>query len=347
MPVDKNKEEEKTLIKQCVKALKKMAPSLNIEVLQPDEKSTCAIGALSVRILDEVQDFIVCKKTDTKSQATTPIDADGRRCLYIYDYIDIKISEKLRRKGISFVDLAGNAHFPFSRSLIYVAGRPATVEADADALQVQTTADGTLNARVVFALLARPEFLQITQRELAKKTGVSLGGVSTALAQLQARGFINKARSKQPRMLLRKEQLLDEWRHEYRSRLAPKLDEQARRMAGDIEALQSAEVVAFGMQWGGEVAAQRITHFLRPVTYTLYANPAIQGLPRLAALAKLRKADDGNIKIVSRFWNFDPADSQHGDTVPLPLVYAELMASDDPRCQETAQLIREKILADE
>ena len=317
---------------------------MNIEAFPSVGKSDEAFQIFRVEIGGEVKNFRVHRIPTDKLPSSSAVALDESSDIYIYDYVNIGISTKLKKRGIAFADSVGNVHLPFTRSLIYVVGQP-------DRSSIQTdrpppAIDGALNAKVVFAVLARPEFLQITQRELAKMTGVSLGGISAALAQLETRGFITSARSKQPRRLLRQEQLLDEWRHEYRSRLTPKLDEQARRMSGDTEALQSADVIAFGMQWGGEVAAQRITRYLRPVTYTLYADPKKHGMPRLAALAKLRKADDGNIKIVSRFWNFDPADGERGDTVPLPLVYAELMASDDPRCQETAQLIREKILAD-
>lgn len=344
MAENKIKKHTKSFINQCVNAIRKIAVGLNIEVFPAAGKGDYALAVFRIMIGDEVRDFVVRTMPPGKLRTAEPVGPDGDRYIFIFDSVEMQIGMNLQKRGIAFADLAGNIHLPFLRSLIYVAGLPD--RGSAVTFQMPTTADGTLNAKVVFALLARPEFLRITQRELAQKASVSLGGISAALAQLQARGFITRARSKQPRILLRKEQLLDEWRHEYRSRLAPKLDEQARRMAGDTEALQSADVVTFGMQWGGEVAAQRLTNYLRPVTYTLYANPAIQGLPRLAALAKLRKADDGNIKIVSRFWNFDPADDERGDTVPLPLVYAELMASDDPRCQESAQLIREKILAD-
>jgi len=335
---------ETTLINQCVKAIRKTVGGLNIEALPTAGKGDEGLPIFRIEISDEVKYFHVHRMSADKLPFPRGAELNGNSDIYIYEYVNIGMSAKLKKRGIAFADLAGNVHLPLARSLIYVAGQPERPSDEAD--PPRTVIDVALNAKVVFALLARPEFLQITQRELAKKTGVSLGGISTALSQLEARGFITSAGSKLPRKLLRKEQLLDEWRHEYRSRLAPKLDEQARRMAGDTEALQSADVVTFGMQWGGEVAAQRITHYLRPVSYTLYANPEKQGLPRLAALAKLRKADDGNIKIVSRFWNFDPADSEHVDTVPLPLVYGELMASDDPRCQETAQLIRKKILAD-
>lgn len=335
---NKSKKNNKIFVNQYVTGMKKIAVGLNIDVLPAAVKGGYALAVFRIEIGDEVRNFVVRKMSPGKLRFAEPVGPDGDRYIFIFDYVEMQIGANLQKRGIAFADLAGNIHLPFPRSLIYVAGQPDRGNT--------VTLLMPLNAKVVFALLARPEFLQITQRELAQKTGVSLGGISTALAQLQARGFITSSRSKQPRMLLRKEQLLDEWRHEYRSRLAPKLDEQARRMAGDVEALQSADVVTFGMQWGGEVAAQRITQFLRPITYTLYANSTTQGLPRLAALAKLRKADDGSIKIVSRFWNFDPADGEHADIVPLPLVYAELMASDDPRCQETARLIREKILAD-
>jgi len=58
---------------------------------------------------------------------------------------------------------------------------------------------------------------------------------------------------------------------------------------------------------------------------------------------RLRKAEQGNVEILTPFWNFkyELADR---DIVPPILVYADLMATGDQRNIETAEMIYEKYI---
>ena len=93
------------------------------------------------------------------------------------------------------------------------------------------------------------------------------------------------------------------------------------------------------MLLGAEPAAARITKYLKPAVITLYGD---QPEPRLIVDHALRKADDGEVEICKRFWNFETKADK--GLAPLPLIYADLLATGDPRCIETAGLIRERYL---
>jgi hypothetical protein len=89
-------------------------------------------------------------------------------------------------------------------------------------------------------------------------------------------------------------------------------------------------------QWGGEVAAEKLTDYLKPQTITLYVdkdNPAAVIIPN-----RLKKDPEGDVELVGRFWQTDVV-APHGDTVHPILVYADLMATGNQRNIETARII--------
>jgi hypothetical protein len=94
----------------------------------------------------------------------------------------------------------------------------------------------------------------------------------------------------------------------------------------------------YGAQLGGEAAAAILTRYLRPEIVTLYARKAD---PRLIMEFRLRVDPAGPVEFVDRFWAFEEPDEQ---TVPLPLIYADLVMTGDARCLETAELIHQRIV---
>jgi hypothetical protein len=54
----------------------------------------------------------------------------------------------------------------------------------------------------------------------------------------------------------------------------------------------------------------------------------------------LRRDTNGNVEVLRRFWTFDNEDAA---LAPAPLVYADLMATGDGRCIETAKMVYERI----
>jgi hypothetical protein len=90
---------------------------------------------------------------------------------------------------------------------------------------------------------------------------------------------------------------------------------------------------------GGELAAARLTRHLRPGTATFYTQ-AID--PKVIVKLVLRADAGGNVEFRRQFWTF-PGEEPH--LTPTLLVYADLLATGDARCLETAQLLRGPLLA--
>ncbi|TXK94624.1 hypothetical protein BMR05_12400 [Methylococcaceae bacterium HT4] len=65
---------------------------------------------------------------------------------------------------------------------------------------------------------------------------------------------------------------------------------------------------------------------------------------KLKLTNKLRKDPSGDIEILNTFWDVEN-EANRTDTVHPILIYADLMASGDPRNIETAQIIYDQELA--
>jgi hypothetical protein len=93
--------------------------------------------------------------------------------------------------------------------------------------------------------------------------------------------------------------------------------------------------------WGGEPAAEKLTRYLKPAQFTIYAREPIA---KLVATARLRADAVGNVEVLETFWNFE-TDKDFPDVVPPVLAYADLLATHDGRNAEAARMIYEQRIA--
>jgi len=245
------------------------------------------------------------------------------------------MAEKLRQNGIQFIDTAGNGYINQPPLYLFIKGNK--VQGDAKVPAVQRTFKQT-GLRVLYALLCNPGLENETYRTIAAKTNVALGMVNWVIKDLNELGFLmetGKGRARQIR-LLQRERLLERWVTAYAEQLRPKL--LLGRYRGAEGWWQQTELPDQAL-WGGEVAAAKLTDYLKPQTITIYIdrdNPAAVLIPN-----RLKKDPEGNVELVARFWQPDVI-APHGDTVHPLLVYADLMATGNQRNLETARLIYDK-----
>jgi hypothetical protein len=96
--------------------------------------------------------------------------------------------------------------------------------------------------------------------------------------------------------------------------------------------------------WGGESAAALLTEYLRPSELTLYAKKLPGQLIAKQRLSRtLEPGRTAVVEIRKQFWDFATA-MQTPTTVPPLLIYADLLATGDGRCIETARIIHEQYL---
>jgi hypothetical protein len=256
--------------------------------------------------------------------------------LLIAPHINAETAEQCRALRLPFIDTAGNAYIEAPGLFVFVTGRrrPHLMKTT-PAFRALTPA----GLRITFALLNHPGLTAAPYREIAKRARVALGTVGEVLADLEERGHLAPDKPG-PRRLLAPLHLQEEWITHYPIKLRPKLN--ARRYtAPDPDWWRNLDIRLYRAYWGGEVAAAKLTGYLKPERITFY----VEGKPDKLILAqRLRPDVNGEIEILETFWQPDEA-RPPDNTVPPLLVYADLMASTDPRNIEAAQLIRDQHLA--
>lgn len=267
----------------------------------------------------------------TLGAALHQIERYDKPGLLIADYVTPPMAEKLKARGIAFLDAAGNAFLDQPPIYIWVKG---------ERLKEQTaTTIGRAfrqgGLKVLFALLCYPEWVDRPYREIAAEAGVAHGTVGWVMTDLRKLGFV--ADVDQKRRLLQRERLLQQWTEAYARTLRPKLVIQRYRTDA-AEWWKKLDARKYDIQLGGEAAAAKITGHLRPETVTLYTRKVD---PRLLLDFQLKIEPAGPVEFVERFWALETGNEA---TVPLPLVYADLVMSGDARCLEAADLIYKRIV---
>jgi len=138
--------------------------------------------------------------------------------------------------------------------------------------------------------------------------------------------------------------LLDRWAQAYARRLRPKT----------LKMLYTTPLfdtwAEWGLEpgdglWGGEPAARLLTQYLRPGVLTIYAHRLP---PQFMARQRMSKAvgptADRVVEWRLPFWGTLPP-GPRPDIVPPVLVYADLLATGDGRCIETAEVLYDQYLA--
>jgi len=254
--------------------------------------------------------------------------------LLITAYLSEPVAERLRARGIDYVDAAGNAHLSWDDVLVDVRGRRKPAVQAGRVSSRGAGAFGRAGLQVLFVLLSWPETAAFPYRRLAEMSGVSLGTVKTVIDELTRAGYLYERGNE--RRLARGAELLDRWSEAYSITLDTSLA-LGEFVAADLSWWREAEadLLASGVQVGGEAGASLIDPHLRPASLTLYAG----GLPaRLIGRYRLARAENGgNVQIRRRFWQASGPESW---IVPSPLIYADLLASGDPRQREHGDRIR-------
>lgn len=252
--------------------------------------------------------------------------------LLVAPYITREIAERCRRLRLPFIDTAGNAYFEAPGLLVYVVGQPRPVELRRNNFPALNPA----GLKLTFALLCRPELLDRNYRKIAMESGVALGTVSADMKDLEARGFFKLETHPHFRKLVDPERMLEQWVTHYPVTLRPKLS--LGRFQAEPERLRQADLMRQNALWGGEPAAEKLTRYLKPAQFTIYAREPIA---KLVAAGRMRAQEDGNVEILERFWDFD-RDKDFPDVVPPILAYADLLATHDGRNAEAARMIYEQ-----
>lgn len=271
----------------------------------------------------------------TLGQAIEQMKRLPGKMLLVTEYVNPNMTERLKQMDIPFLDTLGNAYLNAPPILIYIKGHAP----QRFPREKPTRAFVPTGLKVVFALLCKQGLIGETYRNIAKTARVALGTVGWVMDDLQGLGYIMEM-GKHGRRLVRKQQLLDRWVATFPNQLRPKLLF-GRYATPDPNWWKVARIGDFHAYWGAEIAAARLTGYLKPEIATVYAreNPG-----KFLAAHRLRTDPRGNVEVLEAFW--DPqCDWADKEIVPPLLVYADLLATRDDRNLETARRIYDEQLA--
>ncbi len=268
----------------------------------------------------------------------------GDLYMLVTDQVSLGQAKTLSGNGVTFIDTAGNAYLDLPGLHVLVEGKKPAISA------YRTKRSRTFyrtGLQLIFAFLTDPDLdkkpdtalLNKSFREIRVQTGVALGSIGTILASLLEQGYIIEDGNL--RFLAKRKQLLERWVSDYVDHFRPKLISQRYRSRGGNwwEMLPS---LGTGNYLGGEVAAAKLTGYLKPELTTLYTRGDTH---RMILDADLRLDTEGDVEVLSAFWG-DWPHGVNGDCVHPMLVYADLISSEIDRNMETAKRVYDKYLRD-
>ncbi len=252
------------------------------------------------------------------------------------NYITPNAKKMLKERGLNYIDRVGNTWFRLEPVFIYIDGlhnRPPTEDR-------KNRAFTRTGIKVVFQLLNNPELINATYRKIAQITGVALGTVPKVITGLKEEGILLR-KTQNEWIVTNYDKLLDRWQNEYIKKLKPTLFVKRYRPVNPDFYTKWKKVDLTGYaQWGGEPAGDLLTNNLRPEIFTIYTNQTQQEIMKKY---KWLPDPEGNIYVYKQFWvvNNKKTLTNHA---PVPLVYADLMETENSRCIETATMIYEQYL---
>jgi hypothetical protein len=251
--------------------------------------------------------------------------------LLITEYVNPELMKTIENHGVNFIDAAGNALIKVPPLFIKIKGNRLDEENKIKAPQK------TFNAaalQIIFTILCNPGIEKKPIREVAEHAGAAVVTVHRTIKRLERQGYLIN-RGTLGNNLVNKEDLIKEWVALYPENLKPNY--LIGRYETKEDVIEDLNLQDYGALWGGEEAAARLTNYLRPFIYTIYIGDR-QG--EFILRNRLKKDPNGKLILMKKFWRFENFEYP-GITHPI-LVYADLLATGDPRNIETAKIIYEK-----
>ena len=263
------------------------------------------------------------------------------RGLLIADYINPAMAERLKQQEIWFIDAAGNAYINQAPLYIYVKGnKPKELPGKANYPRVFKPA----GLKVVFALLCLPELVNAPYRKIAQIADVALGSVGKIMTDLKDMGYIVEL-NKDKRGLRKIKKLFDRWVEAYPEQLRPRLV-LGRFTTPEQDWWKNEKLKQYPAYLGGELAGEYLTDYLTPEIKTVYVRENPQDFQ---LFCRMRKDPEGDIELLEAFWNMEcdyQNEKNRAKKIAHPiLVYADLLATGDPRNTEIANMIYENNIA--
>lgn len=248
--------------------------------------------------------------------------------LLVTKYIPSEIAKEYVEEGINCLDVAGNCNIRQNKLFLLIEGKK--IERLAKVNQPRAFQEAGI--KLIFQFLVDPEKTQLPYRDLAELADISLGSVGMIMQELLDLNFILK--TKQTKKLKNTKDLLNRWITAYHDVLRPRLLKKQMRFINQDSYNRWKDIdfnrINGTACWGGEPAANLITGYLHPGTFTIYTDQNWHSFKEI----QLVPDENGKVEILNMFW-----DARTFNGVPPILIYADLMSSGSNRNIETAEII--------
>lgn len=287
------------------------------------------------------------------------------------DYINPAMAEKLKQADIEYIDTAGNAYINRQPVYVLITGRKKRDISIAPEQGQINRAFEPKGLLVTYSFLANPSLVSKPYREIAQVSGVAVGTVGWVMNALKAGEYLHQNAETGERNISNYHRLLDRWVSAWPEKLRHK-HLLGRFTAKDNNWWKNTDIRQYEACWGGETAASVYTKRLQPQITTAYVPKS--NLKELIRDSRLSKAANqsqersGLVYLYSPFWITSnrkggsgendqtmyearsrhwPIDAKAAAELAHPIiVYADMIATGDPRNLEIAQLLRHDYIAE-
>ncbi|WP_277213509.1 type IV toxin-antitoxin system AbiEi family antitoxin [Isoptericola croceus] len=262
--------------------------------------------------------------------------------LLIGDRIPLSLAERARRHNGWYIDASGNAYVRAPGVHIDVRGRRTAAPAKPKSGLTNARETNLMSARraqVIFCLFTWPDLVTMPMRTIAEASGVSHGVAHSTIKALTDEHYLLPGSAS----LTRQDELLDRWATAFPLGLGRSLELGQFVGEPDPQAWVAAGHDVY-------VSGEHVVDGLHGPNLTLYVGELE---PALIARSRWRRPDAGraaNIVVRRTFWRElrspldDRGDAPAIHRAPALLVYADLLASREPRQREAARAMRGGLL---
>jgi len=293
-------------------------------------------GVLEVGYKNNTERFYVAIKKELREFQLNQIfnlAEENPPFLVIAENLFPKIKDELIEQGIAYIEMNGNINIETENILLRVEGKQKKL------LQPEKfgRAFTKTGLKTIFLYLTNANEINDTYREIARNAGIAIGNVKLIHEGLIENGYALKLNDKELK-LTKKKELLEKWITAYIEKLKPTLYLGNFRFNNpdDFFKWKDLNLEKTQTQWGGEGAGNIYTDYLHPEILTIYTN---KNKTDIIKEYRLLPDPNGNVIVYEKFWK----DHQENiNIVPPVIAYADLIATGNRRCIETAQIIYEQ-----
>ncbi|KOO05794.1 MULTISPECIES: type IV toxin-antitoxin system AbiEi family antitoxin [Vibrio] len=285
-------------------------------------------GTLRIWLNDRTYSFKVDFKRIHRKDTLRSVKANNLiddRFVLVTNALTDFLKEECVNMGINFIDEAGNVRIVSDDLYIFIS-KP-NVSAGITKQPVVMT-EGIV--KCVFALICEPLLLSKTYESIAQKAGISVSMANKAIKFLIEKNYIPKDKVK--RRFFDENTLMYDWLLSYYKHIGSKQRTIPCPPPLDWKSIELPD----GAIWGGETAAAELTDYLHPQSLFLYSNSQVYGY-------EFNKSDSNapRLQVCRPFWGNGLTITDKGRAL---LTIAELLATQDGRNREVAEIINDKYL---